>query len=86
MGRSSGGVTRNGQEAGPHAIDRRTDNYNRKRGPPLEGATPAQACPKARQPEPNQRAGPPSMAWRVSIIFCADSSMSMTRESMRDTK
>ncbi len=27
-----------------------------------------------------------SMAWRASIIFCADSSMSMTRLSILDTK
>lgn len=32
------------------------------------------------------QAFPASMAWRASIIFCADSSMSSTRESMRETK
>lgn len=58
-------------------------------GTSVEGAAPGGATPSTNLSTPaggKRQAFPASMAWRASIIFCADSSISMTSESIRETK
>ncbi len=59
---------------------RANSSGNKKRGPPANrrASKTSLVCPKTYEAVP--------MLCRASTIFCADSSMSMTRESMRATK
>ena len=84
---------RGGHAPGPEKRDRKQDR-KRERGPPVTGMAPPRlrfSGPVSpwrgpRLPVDRTQAAPPPIAWSVSIIFWADSSMSITRESIRDTK
>jgi hypothetical protein len=65
------------------------ERAERGKGPPRSGTAPFKIMGRPAHPgadgRPTGQRVVPTVC-RVSIIFCADSSMSMTSESIRDTK